>query len=194
MMPEKNGKKKRRLWSAYYSITRLANDQGRLVSAAGRPDEPMPIQTHHGTGFYQMVSKQLLIGGSGSGGDTLESMGANDLRLTGGDGFLIIGFLPRPKSLLRIYPFVGIGGGGLDIKSESAFPEAEHPSVLFSAGALMVTVGIGIEVKLGSSYGFIVGFRMGYTFHWLPVEGEKVHLGPTTFMTLLFGGGIFDRK
>jgi hypothetical protein len=56
--------------------------------------------------------------------------------------------------MFRIYPFVGFGGGGIELKRR------HDESKLWDAAIGMVIVGLGIEMHIRR---FVLGVRVGWT-------------------------------
>ncbi|MCR4440364.1 MAG: hypothetical protein QHJ34_14015 [bacterium] len=97
--------------------------------------------------------------------------------LSAGIGFFDIGYLLTPRGNLKIYPMLGIGGGGLELAIEEKQPPSfeqilAHPnrSTRLSAGLFLVNLALGADClvltrqdKEGMG-GLVLGIEVGYTY------------------------------
>jgi hypothetical protein len=119
-----------------------------------------------GGGGYRDVSDRLLVGGMGEGGG--EVLNGNDFKVDsgGGSGFSVIGWILRPLPFMRIYPLVGVGGGGggVSMIDETDSGATLQKQLMVSTGGMRILTGIGAELRIGWRYGFIIGIQAGYRF------------------------------
>ncbi|MEN3038986.1 MAG: hypothetical protein ABDI07_07545 [Candidatus Kryptonium sp.] len=136
------------------------------------------LKTHD---YAQFKSNFLTIGGAGGfafnriliGGEGFALIGQKqDKRnyrslLSGGGGFFNAGYIVYERKNFQIYPMIGIGGGGLNLKlvdkRERSFNEAIANPKSFDASnsMFMIDVSGGLNWKFGY---FIVGIKTGYVF------------------------------
>lgn len=155
------------------------------------------------------IRGQWLFGIEGQGligrtKDALRSGPSLETSLNGGSGFFNVGYLAMKQDDLHVYPFVGVGGGGIELKiSERTIPTFDQvlaapgrTSSLTSAG-LLFQVGVGVDQLLAvrtkdsggerTTSGFVIGLRAGYVF--MPAQSDwmlgstRVASGPDFGMT-----------
>lgn len=158
------------------------------------------------------IMGRLIIGGEGHGligkgtatGDYKVSFNA-------GCGFFDLGYIVYSRRGLSLYPFLGIGGGGMSLKivdrQTPTFDEAlENPrrGTELASGSMLLNLSIGADYlfNLGGEQdaegGLLLGIRAGYTF--APIKGEwktdesTVSGGPEVgvegpYLRLAIGGG-----
>jgi len=124
------------------------------------------------------VGPGILLGGEGAGfwqktdGPTLK------VRLGGAYGFFDVGYMVVRSKGLRLYPMVGIGGGGMSLKlTPAGVPSPTFDEVIdnpgreaeMSVGGLAFNFALGLEYFFTRSYrarrqprGLHVGIRAGY--------------------------------
>lgn len=171
-------------WGVYFLIGDNIFDVVTLrrhYKTLGAPLAGLLIGTKGGGSFYQ--AGNWLIGADGSGGDSTEARADKTYENSGGEGFFSIGYLLL-RRWLRVYPLVGIGGGGfsMDIKSSTGALEQEDA---VDIGGAMLLVGIGFELWLTRRW--FIGFRFGQVFP-LMMEGEP-RSGPLVYWRGLMGRG-----
>lgn len=176
--------------------------------------------------YAQFKSNFLTVGGAGGfafnriliGGEGFALMAQKqDKRnyrslLSGGGGFFNVGYIVYERKNLQVYPMIGIGGGGLNLKlidkRERSFNEAIANPKSFDASNSMFMIDIsgGLNLKFGRFGYFIVGIRTGYVFS--PAVGswktggevelqESVKQGINGFyfrVSVGGGGGGYRRK
>lgn len=154
-------------------------------------------------GAHRIFAGGLMLGGEwnglGMGGEEHEG---RDVALGGGYGTLGVGYAAELSPRFRIYPRLGVGGGGMGLWIESSDAEVEFDDVLadpdgqsdprretvLSHGGVVVDLGAGAEL-LGarSGRGAMIGLRLGYlmapfTTGWkldgYPVRGLPLTGGP----------------
>jgi hypothetical protein len=151
-----------------------------------------------------MLSKRgkLLIDSEGGGGGYLGEAGAHHIAYGGGFGFLNVGYLIK-TGWLRVYPLVGIGGGGmgLSLSEKSAIPPGEplappENRVDAGMGGMMLNTGLGLEVKIGGRLALVVGLRIGYMHRLVTFGDQHVPgaLGNRPYLRFTIGGGWFSEE
>lgn len=132
--------------------------------------------TSIGGGGYGLVNN-FVIGGEGHGLIGSEVSNQNyKVNLTAGYGMFNIGYLLHNDSGLKIFPLVGFGGGGIELRiNEKA--SLDFTDVLsnpkrgssLSLGGLMLNVGLNgnyvINFNEEKSFGgILIGLSAGYTY------------------------------
>jgi hypothetical protein len=130
----------------------------------------------YGGGGYGIIMGRVMIGGEGYGFSREESNTIYVQRLSGGWGMFNAGYLVIHKAGFRVFPVVGVGGGGMELRiTESpniGFDEIMTDPAresLLGVGGFMLSGGIGVDylLKLGEDKegygGLIFGIRAGYT-------------------------------
>jgi len=197
---------------AFFSQENL-ND---LLSAYGIP-EVQNGSVSFGGGGHSIVNS-FIIGGEGHG--LIGGTSTNDeytVSQGGGYGFFNLGYLILQKSMLTLYPVLGIGGGGysITITDRAALPsnfndllaDPKTQSTL-SKGGFMLNFSLGADFMVAAEQsaegygGFIVGIRGGYLLElnknqW-HVADQELAGGPDAgisgpFIRLTIGGGGFSR-
>jgi hypothetical protein len=127
-----------------------------------------------GGGAYRVLPGGLMIGLEGHGlslGE--EAHDGRSVSLAGGYGTFRVGYLLAEAGRGRVYPSVGIGGGGLTLmvgsrpSSESFDDVLANPNrqAMLARPALVLDLGAGAEVMPGGgARGAILGLRAGYLF------------------------------
>ncbi|MFZ6052194.1 hypothetical protein [Halocola ammonii] len=122
----------------------------------------------------------FIIGGSGQGliGDT-HTDDSLKMSLAGGMGTLDIGYLVYNREQLKIYPMLGLGGGGYEVQitqneNISADEVRQDPGreITVGTGGFLADISLNMNVlpiieqsEDGSSYGgFSIGLSAGYTY------------------------------
>jgi hypothetical protein len=166
-----------------------------------------------GGGGYKIIN-WVVIGGEGHGflgRETLTTTGNYKVSLSGGYGFLNVGYLVYSLENLNVYPLLGFGKGKMRLKFvERGVPsfnevlEDPRRSTEFSTGGFLVNAALGADglLKLRENEkgkgGFVIGLCAGYTFtpvkgDWV-VEGMDISDGPLIGITgpyvrVMLGGG-----
>ncbi len=168
-----------------------------------------------GGGGHAIIDN-LVIGGEGHGLSGREEDIGNDYKasIKAGYGFFNIGYVIFNVENLSIYPLLGIGGGGIDVKiSEISSPSfndiLNNPerSVELTTGGILISLSLCTEylLSLGEGYGgtkggIIVGLRIGYTwspsYNWT-LDGSNIPGSPNVgingyFIRLSIGFGGFS--
>jgi len=166
-----------------------------------------------GGGGLAFINK-LIIGGEGSGlNENSVTANGNKLSFQGGYGMFQMGYLLFKTKQVNVYPLLGIGGGGLELKIAQQNQSVDFGKILknptgcaqFSSGAFLVNLGLGGHYFLGSkgnkkseASGFFVGFRLGYLLaltskNWDLENGTVLNAPKTAFsgpyFQLTIGGG-----
>jgi hypothetical protein len=164
-----------------------------------------------GGGGHALLNR-LLIGGEGH--SLIEKTAAGpgyETKLSGGYALFDIGYVVYSKGGLNIYPFLGLGGGGIGLEI-TGDQSAEFEDILKNPGRMskVSTYGFVISLNLGadslikiggkggSGGGFVAGARAG--FIWSPAKskwempGLTIPGGPNIgftgfYVQFLFGGG-----
>jgi hypothetical protein len=126
---------------------------------------------------------RLIIEGGGLGGGALQREGDYLVQVAGAGGGVSLGLLPRKGSRLRIYPLVGIGGGGGGISVRQ-----DKGATVLSSGLADVSyhVGIAVDLVIGWRLGLMVGARIGLAS---PIIGAKF----APFVRFVGGAGWFGK-
>ena len=205
----------------YFSVGENWNSLSNLnasLTAAGYTSVPENGLAFGGGGFG--INNRFLFGGMGAGisfGSTKAN--GNEVKLQGGFGLFDVGYVLFSSSNLRVYPLVGIGGGGFTLKilkqgSPSPFGELlKKPAgaVQLTSGDFLLNLGIGFhtllfkkEKKNNQGYGgFLLGVRAGYLISIVhgkfgledaevPNAPKSPFTGPYIYLTL--GGGGSQTK
>lgn len=169
-----------------------------------------------GGGGHAIINR-VIIGGEGHAligrGET---SGNYENSLSAGYGFFDVGYIVYSTRYLNVYPLLGLGGGGVDLKimerGAPSFDEVlDDPkrSANLSTGGFLLNVALGTDylLKLGGDEegegGLVFGLRVGYTF--TPIKGEwemngtEISGGPEVGITgpyvhLMIGGGGVSKE
>lgn len=166
-----------------------------------------------GGGGHAIINNRLIIGGEGHsllGEENVSNMYKSSL--IGGYGLFDVGYVVFNKSQLRVYPMLGIGGGGMTLKIRQKPTSLSFNDVLNNPerGVELSTSGFLLSFAIGADYllliggdehgkgGFVFGIRAGYTLSpfqhdWMLDELELSDAPKTEitgpFITVMFGGG-----
>ena len=137
-----------------------------------------------GGGGYGIVYNRFIIGGEGYGFGDTASNSQYKVSLGGGYGFFNFGYLLFSSSSIKLYPLLGIGGGGLtlklipksnNLKFNELLSDPKRMSTL-SNGFLLVNLGLGMDYLLplaenkDGKGGVLLGIRVGYIL--CPAKGD----------------------
>ncbi len=171
-----------------------------------------------GGGGHGIIDNKVILGGEGHGllGEEVTS-GNYKNSVTVGYGFFNVGYIVYSKKQLRLYPLVGLGGGGMNLKIrekpsslsfDDVLDDPERRVELSTYGFLLnFAVGMDYLLILGEDEkgkgGLVFGLRAGYTLSplkraWrmdeLEISGAP-DMGITgPFIRLMFGGGGFEKR
>ena len=129
-----------------------------------------------GIGAYWTLPGGLMLGGEWNGvvlGE--EEHAGGEVGIGGGSGTLGVGYALKVSPRMRVYPRLGVGGGGIGLWIESdeepvdfeqaltePRPAPGRESVL-SRGSVVVDFGGGVELRPGGAgRGPVIGIRFGY--------------------------------
>jgi len=162
--------------TGFFAVGTQVADLGPLnnrLSNAGYPTFSSEMVSLGGGG-YGVVGNRLMLGGEGHGLLTAEgTRQGRNVSVGGGYGLFNIGYLFSPASRLRVYPLLGLGGGGLqlDIESEGTADnfdevlETPNRSATVGRASLLVSLGGGLEYQFGTpgeGRSARLGLRAGY--------------------------------
>ncbi|MBN1349421.1 hypothetical protein JXJ21_08430 [candidate division KSB1 bacterium] len=166
-----------------------------------------------GGGGHSIINNRFIIGGEGhtllgedNNGSTYKTS------ITAGYGFFDLGYVAYSVKDLRIYPLLGIGGGGINLKIAENITSLSFDEVLdnpkrtseLSTGGFLLNFALGVDYLLAFGEnekgrgGLLFGIRAGYTLaafkgSWMmdDVEISGVpEMGITgPYIRFLFGGG-----
>lgn len=185
-----------------------------------------------GNGYSELLDSYFLVGGGGHaiinskwilGGEGYSLLGEE---ATSGDytssmimacGFFDVGYIVYTINQIRVYPLIGIGGGGInfniaeDVSALSFNDVLENPNriVTLSASSFLLNFSIGLDYLLNFSQepdekaGMLLGVRLGYMVspsnnRWSMGDVE-ISGAPNLDMTrpyfrVVFGGGAIEIK
>lgn len=197
--------------AGFFSVGTQFTDLGPLndrLSGAGYPTFASEMVSLGGGG-YGVVANRLLLGGEGHGLLTADgTRQGRSVSVGGGYGLLNLGYLFQPASRLRVYPLVGLGGGGLQLEIGSAGDADSFDEVLDTPSrsatvrqaSLLVSLGGGLEYQFGTpgeGRSARVGVRAGYMISALSsdwqLDDNSLAAGPDAsvqgpFIRLTIGG------
>jgi hypothetical protein len=171
-----------------------------------------------GGGGHGIINNRLIIGGEGHGllGEEVTS-GNYKNSLNIGYGFFDLGYIVYSIKDLRVYPLLGLGGGGMNLKIAEKLTSLSFDNVLdnpkrnveLSTSGFLLNLALGIDylLKFGEDEkgraGMILGLRAGYTLS--PFKGgwemDEIEIsgapeigitGP--YIRLMIGGGEIGKK
>lgn len=151
---------------------------------------------------------RLVFGGTGYAmiGD-MQYHDSYSYEASGGFGLFNLGYIAAYTSHLRLIPMLGLGGGGygLDIlytENLDLDQITEDPGYHLSVSNSVTVIDVGVqvylfpEIKTGSSGGFTLALRAGYTYgitmdEWMHNAGyvsgiEQMDIS-SPYLTILFG-------
>lgn len=171
-----------------------------------------------GGGGHGMITNRIIIGGEGHTllGEEVTS-GNYKNSVTIGYGFFNVGYIVYSKKQLRLYPLLGLGGGGMNLKikekpvSLSLDDILDDPerNVELSTGGFLLSFAVGMDYLLilgedekgkgGLAFGLRAGytlspFKRGWEMDEIEISGapEMGITGP--FIRFMFGGGGFENR
>ena len=178
------------------------------ISGAGYPTFASEMISLGGGG-YGVVANRLMLGGEGHGLLTAEGAGrGRTVSVGGGYGQFNLGYLFSPTPNLRVYPLLGLGGGGLQLDIESEGTADNFDDVLSDPNrsatvgrvSLLVSLGGGLEYQFGTpgdGRSARLGLRTGYVISaarsdW-QLDDTSLSGGPDAslqgpFVRLIIGG------
>ena len=170
-----------------------------------------------GGGGHGIIKNKVIIGGEGHALVSEETTsGHHTTRIGVGYGLFDLGYIVYSSKDVRVYPLIGLGGGGLSLRIVEEETSLSFDEVLDNPrrSAELVTGGFLVNLALGVDYllqlnedergrgGLIFGLRAGYTLS--PVKGDwnldevAISGGPDMGITgmyvrLMIGGGGFSK-
>ena len=170
-----------------------------------------------GGGGHGIINNRLIIGGEGHsllGKEVTSGNYKSSMHI--GYGFLNLGYIVYSVKELRVYPLIGLGAGGMNLKIVEDVTSLSFDEVLddpkrkieLSTGGFLLNLALGIDYLLKfaedekGKAGMTFGLRAGYTFSpfkgaWtmdeLEIAGapEMGITGP--YIRLMIGGGGIDK-
>lgn len=183
------------------------------VRSAGYPAVSDNFATFGGGG-HAVIRNFYIVGGEGAGLSSGESSrGSYRVGLSGGYGFFNVGVLAYRHRELRIYPMLGLGGGGLDLTitetrggSFNDILRAPGRSTSVSTGEFLMQGALGVDWLLNFSGdplrggGILLGLRFGYVVNPLgnmmswdsdgaPIVNAPADIFHGPYVRLVIGGG-----
>lgn len=168
--------KQRTLYYSIESAKTNLDDAENQLKEGGYP----PLGGFDGGGGGFMVKQgNLIIDGSGYG-EGSHNVAQGLISDAGhGHGGASFGYVVKETRILRIYPLVGIGGGGsgvVGMKKES--PSKDRIDI--GGGGMLVWIGLGVDLRLPlGKIALVLGFRSGVH---IPVVGDKEQIYKGPFM------------
>ncbi|MFB6278570.1 MAG: hypothetical protein ABEK75_03620 [Salinibacter sp.] len=200
--------------AGFFAIGTHFTDLGPLnsqLSSAGYPTFASETVSIGGGGYG--VTNRILLGGEGHGLITADrGLNGRNVSVGGGYGLFTLGYLFRPSPSARVFPQLGLGGGGLRLEIGSAGDASEFDDVLSNPNrratvgraSLLVRLGAGLEYEFSApdeEGGFRLGLRAGYMLSPLnsdwQLDETSLSGGPDAtmqgpFIHLTIGGGGSD--
>lgn len=171
-----------------------------------------------GGGGHSIINNRLIIGGEGHSllGEEATSGNYNS-SLYIVYGFFDLGYVVYSIKDLRVYPLLGLGGGGMNLKIAEKLTSLSLDDVLdnpkrraeLSTGGFLINLALGIDYLLTLSKdekgrgGLLLGLRAGYTLSpfksgWVMDDIEisgAPEIGITgPYIRLMIGGGGISKK
>ncbi|PIP13880.1 MAG: hypothetical protein COT45_01025 [bacterium (Candidatus Stahlbacteria) CG08_land_8_20_14_0_20_40_26] len=169
-----------------------------------------------GGGGYGIIGEKILLGGEGHGSQQAIFSDTLKASVSAGYGFFDVGYVLLSKKSFRLFPIVGLGGGGIDLRILERGVTPTFDEILdnpgreanISTGSILLQFGAGLDyfLKLGEDEkgegGLLFGIRAGYTY--APTQADwkmgdmDVLGGPDIGVTgpyihLIFGGAGFGK-
>ena len=171
-----------------------------------------------GGGGHGIIKNRVIIGGEGHGLLVEEVTSGNYKNSVNvGYGFFNVGYIVYTKKQLRLYPLLGLGGGGMNLKIREkpvslSFDDILNDperSVELSTGGFLLSFAVGMDYLLilgkdeeekgglvfGLRAGYILSpFKSGWKMDEIEISGapDMDITGP--FIRLMFGGGGFEKQ
>jgi len=171
-----------------------------------------------GGGGHAIINNKWIIGGEGHTLLGEEASHENYKQsITGGYGFFDLGYILFSIKDLRVYPLLGLGGGGLNLKIKEDIASLSLDNILnnpgrgaeLTNGGFLMNLGGGIDYLFTfgkdekSRGGMFLGIRAGYTIStfkgkWT-MDGVEISGAPETglkgpYIRFMIGGGAFDKE
>jgi len=171
-----------------------------------------------GGGGHGIINNRWIIGGEGHTLLGEEATHENYKQsITGGYGFFDLGYILFSIKDLRVYPLLGLGGGGMNLKIREDITSISMDNILDNPGrgAELTTAGFLFNLGGGIDYlftfgkdeitrgGMFLGIRAGYTISafkgkWM-MDGIEITGAPETgikgpYIRIMIGGGAITKE
>jgi hypothetical protein len=148
-----------------------------------------------GIGAYRILSNGLMLGIEATGLVMDEKMhDGREVRIGGGYATLGVGYLVPLSRRTRVYPRLGVGGGGLSLvireKEDTVLfddvlsnpqPAASHDETILTHAGFVVDLGGGLEFLPSRRGGSpLIGLRVGYLLAASNNDWDNVYQGVAT--------------
>ncbi|HHW15405.1 MAG TPA: hypothetical protein GXX28_10815 [Firmicutes bacterium] len=144
----------------YFTPTIIRLDLSSLNAELAKYNYPKlgDTVTALGGGGYALIDR-LLIGGEGGGFTATAANNQYSTSLEGGYGLFRVGYVVHSTERFRLYPSVGLGGGGATLRlrdlnrTAPALDNAlnQPTEVAYSTGSWLIDLGVGADYLLGGS-------------------------------------------
>ncbi len=168
--PEPDGEAEpQRSFISYYQVDLLgydADETNAMLRSKGLPAISEDEGQGGGAGFQYMRGR-LVIEGNGEGRGS-QTDGKQYITSFGvGSGFVNAGYAFKKSGLLKVFPLVGVGGGGMSVSSKEQDDNGEAgeetESLELNTAAMLVNTGLGIDFTPRIwRFGLLLGLRVGY--------------------------------
>ncbi len=182
----------------YYQHDTRGFDTGNVNLALRRQQRPILPDKRNGGGGGMVVTRgRWVFGGSGGGAGGRNREGDDITSFGFGYGSSDIGFIMARTGWFRLFPFVGVGGGGIGAMAypdEEADGSANPDSVdSFSVSSWGALFNIGIGLDFTPSIGIrglrpVFGLRIGYSY--APMQNVPDDTTPAFLMSGPFIRGV----
>lgn len=142
----------------YFTPAILRPNLGSLNDALANNNYPKlgDTVTALGGGGYVLIDR-LVLGGEGGGFSETATNDQYSTTLEGGYGLFRVGYVVHSTGRFRVYPSVGIGGGGATLRLRDLKRTAPAPSdaftapneVAYSTSSGLLDLGLGADFLLG---------------------------------------------
>jgi hypothetical protein len=110
-----------------------------------------------GGGGYALLSKRIMLGGSGFGYKVSDATARGQATVSMGGGFVNIGYMVVSRNNMLSFPYIGIGGNGMKMKLSN---DTQDES--FDLGNKVIGPGEYKDLRSGG-----VSFEIGYALKFL---------------------------
>jgi hypothetical protein len=168
--------------AGYYAVGGEAAEFEKFRPAlvkAGYPSPDKAVTVYGGGGYTRY--KRLLFGGGGHGGGGRVYHGDYKTAYGTGTGAFTVGYVAFEGYGLRVYPIIGIGGGGSGLVVAPRNSKRTKPSRLPIAGTgspvLRLGIGFDLNIPIIGFAGLLIGVQTGLLIPLLPVRWNGAHMG-----------------
>jgi len=157
----------------YYTLENARVDTADAEEKLSKAGYPPVGEWQGGGGGFMTVKDKLVIEGSGYGEGSQTAVGDYETHAGQGHGGAAVGYILKETRLFRLYPLIGMGGGGGGIAVSDA-AQRSKPAFEIGGGSALLWAGIGVDLclPLVSRLRLIVGLRAGVQ---IPVGGDKAY-------------------